>query len=301
MTSLPTVSVVLAVRNGADTIGDTLAALEAQAERPPGYELLVVDNGSTDETEQILRARGMRRLEEPTPGISRARNRGLRAARGEVVACLDADTVPSRRWLMALARAFTDPSVVLVAGQTLAYPATTGAERYVAAAAVFDTARAVSRAPFPFAPGGNMAVRRDAALAVGGWAEDLPTGEDVDFSVRVLRHCQTEIVYRPNAVLFHRHRSTDESLRRQAWGYGDGAARLYRRYPDEVRLTPAIHVRIAGRLAARTTAPIALSIGRALGRVSPERVEFARYHRQWNWSFWRGFARAYREEGRRGR
>jgi cellulose synthase/poly-beta-1,6-N-acetylglucosamine synthase-like glycosyltransferase len=299
VTNRPTVTVVVPVRNGAATIGDTLAGLAGQAAWPPGYELLVVDNGSTDATREIVRARGVTCVDEPTPGVSAVRNRGLRLARGEVLAFLDADTVPSRRWLAALASPFADPEVVIAAGRTLAYPLRTSAERYVAASGLFDSERAVSRTPFPFAPGLNMAVRREAALAVGGWAEDLLAGEDVDFSFRLLRNWDATIVYRPDAVLFHRHRSTDESLRRQAWSYGDGAARLYRRYPDVINWGPAQKARVAGRLAARTAAPAALTVGRAVRRVSPERVEFAAYHRLWTWAFWRGFASAYKEEGRR--
>src|SRR5207244_5260834 len=112
---------------------------------------------------------------------------------------------------------------------------TTPAERYVAASGLIDAERAVHREPFPFAPSMNMAVRRDAALAVGGWAADMPTGEDVDFSFRVLRHHGNGISYRPGAVLFHRNRPTAERLRRQAWTYGEGAADLYLRYPEVVR------------------------------------------------------------------
>jgi glycosyltransferase involved in cell wall biosynthesis len=299
MTGLPTVSVVLPVRNGATTIGDTLAALEAQAVRPPGYELLVVDNGSDDRTQDIVRAHGVTPLEEPTPGPSAARNCGLRSARGDVVACLDADTVPSRRWLAALVSAFADPTVLFVAGRTLPFPPRTPAERYVAAAGVFDAERLVRRTSFPYAPSLNMAVRRDAAMAIGGWAEELTTAEDVDFAFRLLRRWNTTIGFQPDAVLFHRNRSSDEALRRQAWTYGEGVAHMYARHPDELRWDGVKSLRVVGWLAMRSVAPGVLAVGRALGQVSPERLEFARYHRLWTWSFWRGFASAYREKRRR--
>jgi GT2 family glycosyltransferase len=152
-----------------------------------------------------------------------------------VIAHLDADTLPSRRWLAEIVTPFEDPQVIIVAGRTVCYPQDTAAGRYVAASGLYETERAINREPFPFAPSLNMAVRRSAALAVGGWAADMMTGEDVDFSHRVLRAFPSRIAYQPKAVLFHNTRASAEELRRQAWTYGEGAADIYLRYPEVVR------------------------------------------------------------------
>src|SRR5271170_322403 len=115
------VTVILPVLNGAATIGDTLAALCSQAGAPKQMEVLVIDNGSTDGTVEIVRKFPVTLLHEPMRGPSRARNCGLKAAKGEILVCLDADTLPTRRWLRELIRPFEDAGAVLVGGEILSF------------------------------------------------------------------------------------------------------------------------------------------------------------------------------------
>ena len=260
-------------------------------------ELIVVDNGSTDATAAVAREAGATVIEESTPGPAAARNAGLRLARGDVIAHVDADTVPSSRWLASIAAPFADPAVVLVAGRNVSYPPQTAAERYIAASGLIESERAVTRPHFPFAPSMNMAVRRDAALGIGGWSEDLTTGEDVDFSFRLCRDAGCAISYAPAAIVLHRNRATDEGLRRQAWTYGEGAAALYRKYPDEIGFTARIVTTLAGQLALRGVRPAWLRVARLRGGSSEEELEFARYHRTWTWAYWGGFAGRYWRPG----
>jgi glycosyltransferase involved in cell wall biosynthesis len=288
----PTVSIVIPARNSADTVGDTLRALDRQI-GPGALEVIVVDNGSTDGTTDVARAFGATVLEEPTPGPSAARNRGLHHASGDIVAHVDADTVPTRQWLGAIASPFDDPDVLLVAGRNISYPPRTAAERYVAASGLIETERAVSRPVFPFSPSMNMAVRRDAALGIGGWSEDLRTGEDVDFSFRLRRARGCTIEYAADAIVFHRNRNDDDALRRQAWTYGEGAASLYRKYPEEVGWSARMLAVLVGQLATRAARPPLLALARRAGIGSAEELEFARYHWLWTWAFWRGFASRY--------
>lgn len=293
----PAVAVVIPAYNAARTIGDTLRALQQQkiAERP---EIIVVDNGSSDDTARVAGEHGARVLTESRRGPSAARNRGLYATTAHVVAHLDADTVPSRRWLAELSAPFADMATVIVAGNTQCYPPATAAERYVAAAGLYDTPRAIGRTPFPFVPSLNMAVRREAALAIGGWAEDMPTGEDVDFSHRILKAYAATIVYAPGALLYHRTRSDRDALRRQAWTYGEGAAQLYLRYPEELRWTFSKSVALASQLTRRAYGPLLCRAAIQLGRADRSQLEFAEYHRLWSITFWRGFFEVYLRKGR---
>ncbi|HET6468252.1 MAG TPA: glycosyltransferase, partial [Geminicoccaceae bacterium] len=266
------------VLNGAATIGKALGALRGQAPITGGHELIVVDNGSSDATREIARGFGATLLEQPKRGPSAARNLGLEMARGAIVVHLDADIVPTRRWLREIVAPFARPEVVLVGGRTLTFPPGTAAERYVASSGRFEPENNVYRDPFPFAPSQNLAVRRDAARRAGGWAEDLLFGEDIDFCHRVLRACPGgAIVYAPEALVLHHERTSDEALRRQALSYGSGAAEIYMRYPDVVRWDLAKSLRLAQVLLGRGLAPPLLRLGRIVGAVPPERIEFAVY------------------------
>jgi glycosyltransferase involved in cell wall biosynthesis len=284
------VSVVVPAYNAASTIADMLNALQRQSDPPSNLEIIVVDNGSTDQTADIVRAaEGVTLLHEDKRGPSAARNRGLRRASGEIVVHLDADTLPTRTWLRNIVAPFADPQVVLAAGRTLIFRPATAVERYIAAAGLYETDRAISRLPFPFVPSLNMAVRRSAALAVGGWAEELTTAEDVDFSHRLLKAYQSDIAYASNAILFHRVRSTPQELVALAQTYGQGVARMYRRYSDEVQWDAVKTAKVRGRLAQRVILTAVLRAGRAVRIATAQQLEFSQCHLMWSRNFARGF------------
>ncbi|MEN8106978.1 MAG: glycosyltransferase [Pseudomonadota bacterium] len=293
------VSVIIPVLNGATTITRTLGALVSQAGAPTQTEIIVVDNGSTDNTRKVVTQFDVTLLDEKTRGPSAARNHGLHAATGEVIVYLDADTLPTRSWLAELTAAFDDPEVIIAGGRVLGYPPNTGAERFMATHGIWEPENNIFRPVFPFVPSLNLAVRRDAALVIGGWAEDMLTGEDVDFSYRILKRFPTTIAYRPRAILFHQHRQTDGELRTQAWTYGEGGAQMYRRYPDAVNWDFAKTLHVCRLLATRGMAPLVYTLGRLFGLASARRVELARYHRLWTWWWWRGFLSMYRSGERR--
>jgi hypothetical protein len=181
----------------------------------------------------------------------------------------------------------------------LGFPPQTGAERFMAAHGIWEPENNIFRPVFPFVPSLNLAVRRDAALAIDGWSEDMLTGEDVDFSYRILKQFPVKIAYRPQAILFHRHRQTDAELRTQAWTYGEGGAQMYRRYPDAVGWDFAKTLHVCRLLVTRGIAPWVYKMGVSLGLTSAKRVELARYHRLWTWWWWRGFLSMYRTNERR--
>ncbi len=285
----PAISVIVPVLDGAETVGDMLAALKHQVGAPRNLEILVVDNGSTDGTQEIVRRFNVTLLTEATRGASAARNRGLNAARGDVVVFVDADTLPTRRWLAELVAPFANPGVVLVSGQTLDYMPNTASERFMAQLGTYKLEYSFFRQEFPYIPSCNMAVRREAALAVGGWDETLLTSEDMDFCVRVVRRYNSPILRLPNAVLFSRHRTTDEALRQQAWNYGAGHGQIHFRYPELVPLSAPRMVYVAWTLLVRRLKALVMGLGYRIGLTSAAHAEFATYHWFWSWWFWRGF------------
>lgn len=106
----PTVSVVVPARNEEEMIGACLESILQQ--EPPPHEVILVDNGSTDRTGEIGRRLGVQVIYQPQPGLHIARQTGLEAASGRVVATTDADCRVEPGWIAAIQEAFSDPEVV---------------------------------------------------------------------------------------------------------------------------------------------------------------------------------------------
>ena len=290
--NVPAVSVVVPVFNGERTVGRLLKALLSQLPSPLGeHELIFVNNDSTDGTAAILETAGNRVVivKESKRGAAAARNAGLRAARGKIVAFLDADSVPARTWLREITAPFTDPDVTLVAGGTASFPPKTGAQRFAAAYGLGDALHCVEDPVMPYANTRNMGVRREAALRIGGFAEELPSVEDVDFSVRLREATGCAIEYREAAFAFHDDREDDESLRKQALLYGRGTAAMYERYPQVLPWGTKQRLRRFKRANTRRLIAALASLRLKVRLIDPEAAEFAHYIDMWDTAFWQGF------------
>lgn len=288
--SRPSVSIVIPVLNGAATVGATLTALLHQSDAASPPEILVIDNGSTDATRSVVEGFPVTLLTEGTRGPAAARNCGLRAARGAIVAHLDADTLPTRRWLAEIAAPFADAHIQQVAGRMLPYRPSTAAERYYATRFLDREAENARAQRFPFAASGNMAVRRDALLAVGGWDESFLVGQDVDLCYRLQRRFQTPIHYQPGAAAFVRTSHSVAALRARAFKYGQARAKLWQQYPEAAAWGLGWGTRVATALMLSAAAPHLLRVMQWTGRANAAAVEQAECHRAWTWSLWRGFA-----------
>ncbi|WP_233289170.1 glycosyltransferase family 2 protein, partial [Kitasatospora sp. MBT63] len=211
----------------------------------PRVEVIVVDNAPADDTTELLiRTRyrdRIRYLREPVPGLARARNRGLAAARGELVAFTDDDALADPGWVSAMVAAFrSDERIGCVTGLVLPAELDTEAqaafERFGGYTKGF-TARSWSRAQSTdpllalrvggFGTGANMAFRTDLLRRLGGF--DTATGagtrtrggEDLLAFFHVLEGGHT-VAYQPDAIVWHRHRRTMDGLHSQIFGFGVG-------------------------------------------------------------------------------
>ena len=292
------VSIIVPVLDGARTMPGLLRNLQTQVGAPERCEILIVDNGSTDGSQAIARATpGVTFLEASKRGVSSARNVGLLAARGRIVACVDVDAQPSRRWLADLLAGFTDDTVVLVAGGLASYPPSTAAQRFTARHGRNDPEASRLDANSLFANGRNLAVRRDAALAIGGWCEDMLRGEDIDFSIRILEAFGGQVVVREHAVVFHHERETDEELRLQALGYGYGMALLYDRHPTRYPWGWEQRWAMTRRTAGFLGHEVVERLRDVVGRADPDVLEQRIYERRWHAWYMTGFFRTRRGGG----
>lgn len=228
MTSLPSVSVIVPVLNGERTLGDCLASLVRLGYPEERRELLIVDNGSTDRTAEIIAGYPVRHLREEERGRSQARNRGIRESSGEILAFTDADCVVTTGWLRELTRGFEDDAVAGVAGEILAYPPATPTQRYLEARHR-EWQKDALRLSRPFAGTPNVAFRREVFDRIGLFDPALPRAQDKDLGWRFFG-AGLKLHYNPRAVVLLRHPPTSWDLLKQHAGWGYGAALLHSKH-----------------------------------------------------------------------
>jgi GT2 family glycosyltransferase len=271
---LPFVSVVVPVLDGERTIGECLASLVKTDYPPDRREIIVVDNGSSDRTSEIVRGAPVRYLFEPRRGTARARNRGIQASRGEILVFTDGDCLATKNWLRALVAGFADDGVGAVAGEILPFPPQTGAERYAARIRHLSPQRYLRRPTFPFAVTANLAFRREVISKVGLLDPETPRGgESADYCTRFLRETGQRIELAPAAAVFHRHRATAGELFRQQWGYGQGHAYLYAKYRAELPWTWRESAHVYRDLVRSLGSLIGTGLRRTTRRATKEELE----------------------------
>jgi len=228
----PRVSVVVCAYNAADTLDDCLTALDHQTY--PDYEVLVVNDGSRDRTSEIARRHPrVRIIDIPNGGLSAARNVGLGHASGEIVAYTDADTRADRDWLTYLVQPFLTSDVVGSGGPNVIPSDDSPIAQCIARAPGGPTHVLLNDRIAEHVPGCNMAFRRAALLAIGGFNPIyLRAGDDVDVCWR-LQARGWKIGFASAALVWHHHRSSIRAYWRQQLGYGEGERWLMAHHPDK--------------------------------------------------------------------
>jgi glycosyltransferase involved in cell wall biosynthesis len=225
------VSVVMPVRNGAEHIEDQLTALASQTYTGP-WELIVVDNGCSDQTIDIVREFSPR-LPRVTiadararRGLNRARNVGAATARGDFLVFCDADDVASLGWLEAMTEAACNADIV--GGRLEWETLNDSVVRAWRPQAPMDDLVA-DHGFLRYAPGGNLGVWAAVAREVG-WDEEFSFGSsDHGFSWRA-QLAGYRLAFAPEAVMRQRFRRTLWTLARQQFRYGRSGAQLQRKY-----------------------------------------------------------------------
>jgi glycosyltransferase involved in cell wall biosynthesis len=236
------VSVVLCCYNGAQTVGEQLAALAQQDYAGP-WELVFVNDASTDASVAIAESwqdrvplRTVHTDGAGAPvGLANARNVGGRAARGQVLLFCDADDVADAKWISALAYASRDaPAVGGFLEETLLNQDDLRTWRFPVTAGELPLAFG----KIPAAVGANCGVWTKVFNAIGGFDTEfsrLGSGEDMDFFIRV-QLAGYELRYVPTAVMHYRHRAGLRSLARQWYRYGRTNTLNYIRHRDALSL-----------------------------------------------------------------
>lgn len=228
---LPRVSVVVCTFNGAGTIRECLDGLCAVDY--PDYEVIVVNDGSTDPTAAIAASYPVRLITTENRGLSSARNTGLAAAGGEIVAYIDDDACPDQHWLRYLVHTFTEGGWSAVGGPNLPPPDDGAVADCIANAPGGPMHVLLSDSEAEHVPGCNMAVRRSVLAQVGGFDPQFRVaGDDVDLCWR-LRARNFKVGFSPAAVVWHHRRGSVGAYLRQQRDYGKAEALLERKWPQK--------------------------------------------------------------------
>jgi glycosyltransferase involved in cell wall biosynthesis len=244
----PRISVIVCSYNGARTLRECLNGLCTLDY--PDYEIIVVNDGSTDDTPAIAQDYPVRLINQPNKGLSAARNVGLAASDGDIVAYIDDDAFPHRYWLRYLAMAFGRSAHVGIGGPNLAPAADGFVAECVAAAPGNPLHVLLSDEVAEHIPGCNMAYRKEALLAIGGFDPRFrAAGDDVDLCWRLQDQGWT-IGFCPSAMVWHHRRNSIRAYWKQQYGYGKAEAQLEDKWPQ--RCNALGHIGWAGRIYSRT-------------------------------------------------
>ncbi|WP_293354373.1 MULTISPECIES: glycosyltransferase [unclassified Microcoleus] len=237
---LPLVSVVVPVYNGETDLPDLIECLRSQTYPTNRVEYLLVDNKSRDCTSTILQAAAkspnqegfnqitIRNLAENTIQSSyAARNKGIRASTGEIIAFTDADCRPESQWLQNLVEPFANLEIGISCGEILALPGNTLLEKHAARENTLSQQHTLAHPFCPYGQTANLAVRRQILAQVGLFRPYLTSGGDADLCWRILRETSYKMYFAQNAIARHRHRTTIKQLQSQWHRYGESNKYLH--------------------------------------------------------------------------
>jgi cellulose synthase/poly-beta-1,6-N-acetylglucosamine synthase-like glycosyltransferase len=226
-------SVVIPAYNAGKTLPDTLIALKQQSVSPAEYEVIVVDDGSTDETAALARCFGANCISQPNRGPAAARNYGVRVSRGEIILFTDADCVPDQDWIKQMTLPFRNERTVGVKG---AYRT-----RQTELAARFAQAEFEDRydllkkvAAIDMVDTYSAAFRREVFIKIGMFDESFPVAnnEDTELSYRL---CAAGYLLKFNseALVYHRHPDSFAKYLRLKYKRGYWRMVVYQNYPGK--------------------------------------------------------------------
>jgi mycofactocin system glycosyltransferase len=233
---LPDISIVIPVKDRADELRRCLTSLSALDYPQEKLQIIVVDDGSSDDSPLV--ARQFRTMLVPSGGIGRgpaaARNVGAAMAGGDILAFIDSDCSASKEWLNELIPAFNNPSMAAVGGQVDGMCTESAVDRYEAVMSSLSLGArervGSSGSDTFYLPSCNLLVRRDAFRSTGGFKDEMHVGEDVDLTWR-LRDNGWTICYLPAGNVLHEHRSTIRSFMSRRFDYGTSEGMLQLLHP----------------------------------------------------------------------
>jgi cellulose synthase/poly-beta-1,6-N-acetylglucosamine synthase-like glycosyltransferase len=248
----PTVSIIVPVLNGEATISTLLESLSKVKYPKDKLDFQVVDGNSRDKTGEIAKQYPVKLVTQNGTGLNAARNTGIRNSKSEIIAFTDSDCVVPEDWVQRIVRNFKETQVGCVGGSIRGYDGDFLSEyadnsfmpvlRIFKKHEVLDSVKLLQRYP----AGCNMAFRREALEAAGGFDESIRHAFDEDELVE--RVCKTgyKMALDPDCLILHKHRTSLKELLKQNFRYGRGIGFLLRKNKAKDSITKWALLNLAG-------------------------------------------------------
>jgi mycofactocin system glycosyltransferase len=236
----PFVSIIIPTKDRREEVVECLGSVFAQDYPKDKMEVIVIDDGSSDGTGNLVRTFPCRLISNnKSRGQSYSRNLGAKEAQGEILAFLDSDCVPEKTWLQELVTYFQWERIGAVGGYVDGYFEATTLDRYEKAFSPLNMGMHIlcgtNNSSTFYAPTCNLLVRRQAFIETGGIRESMHVGEDVDFCWR-LRKKGYDALYIPRGIVKHRHRNCLGKMLKRRGDYGTSEAILYGIHPEKKKV-----------------------------------------------------------------
>ncbi len=225
------ISVIIPTYNHRNSLGTLLDSLCRQTYPVNKFEIIIVDDGSTDGTRELVKIKrdnflgDLKYFYQQNKGPAAARNLGINNSKSEIVIFTDSDCIASEQWLTELVKGYDD-NVAGIGGSIIGAPLDSMVSRYCAYIKM-NSRPEIKEGKISYIITGNASFRRDLLCLIGGFDErfSFPGGEDPDICHRLIKRGY-KFVYNPEAVVFNSHKRNIRELLVTYFNYGRGQSFL---------------------------------------------------------------------------
>ena len=229
----PFVSVVIPTYNRKEMLKDCLESLFNQNYPKGEYEIIVVDDGSTDGTNEVIQSLSekhkLKYFYQENKGPAAARNLGIENSEGEIICFIDDDCIADRDWIKNLIKGYTDDKIGGVGGRTIGYNPKNVIEKFQD---YLFIPKVIDNSYLPSINTANASYRRSILIEVSGFDPRFRTNEDYDLGIRV-RKGGYRLRYMPSAIVYHKHREDFFGLLKREFYLAKGIKLICDKYPDD--------------------------------------------------------------------
>jgi len=231
--SYPFISIIIPVYNAEDTLDLCLKSINEIDYPNDNYEIFIVDNGSTDASVEIAQKyRAIILFEQSIKSSYAARNKGIQSARGDLIAFTDADCIVTPGWLRHLVKDWADTSIGCFAGEIEAYQPSTLIEIFSDRQGILRQRGTLNCSYLPYTQTANSAYRKEVFDKIGLFIPEMTSGGDGEISWRMQKKLGLGIKFVPEALVYHKHRTSLIGLYNQYKKYEHGKLLWHKYYPD---------------------------------------------------------------------